>query len=75
MDYVFKNTSRVPTIEQLVMTEFFRNIDLREMRATSWPVSCLFFLFKYELYNKIFKFKNYFKILYSMHLCTIATTG
>lgn len=43
MDYVFKNTSRVPTIEQLVMTEFFRNIDLREMRATSWPVSCLFF--------------------------------
>lgn len=40
MDFVFKNpTGQVPTIEQLVMTEFFRNIDLREMRATSWPVS------------------------------------
>lgn len=42
MDFVFKNPmGRVPTIEQLVMTEFFRNIDLREMRATSWPVSNL----------------------------------
>lgn len=40
MDFVFKNTlGKIPTIEQLVMTEFFRNIDLREMRATSWPVS------------------------------------
>lgn len=40
MDFVFKNSmGRIPTIEQLVMTEFFRNIDLREMRATSWPVS------------------------------------
>lgn len=45
MDFVFKNPStRVPTIEQLVMTEFFRNIDLREMRATSWPVSYYFIL-------------------------------
>lgn len=40
MEFVFKNPmGQVPTIEQLVMTEFFRNIDLREMRATSWPVS------------------------------------
>jgi len=41
MEFVFKNpmSRRVPTIEQLVMTEFFRNIDLREMRAISWPVS------------------------------------
>lgn len=40
MEFVFKNPiGRVPTIEQLVMTEFFRNIDLREMRAISWPVS------------------------------------
>ncbi|XP_050532118.1 slowpoke-binding protein isoform X2 [Daktulosphaira vitifoliae] len=36
---IFKNSNNcVPTIEQLVMTEFFRNIDLREMRAKSWPV-------------------------------------
>lgn len=40
MDLVFKNPmGQVPAIELLVMTEFFRNIDLREMRATSWPVS------------------------------------
>ncbi|XP_050436572.1 slowpoke-binding protein-like isoform X2 [Adelges cooleyi] len=39
MEFIFKNSSgRVPTIEQLVMSEFFRNIDLREMRATSWPL-------------------------------------
>ncbi|XP_025417532.1 slowpoke-binding protein isoform X2 [Sipha flava] len=39
MDLVFKNPmGQVPAIELLVMTEFFRNIDLREMRATSWPL-------------------------------------
>ncbi|XP_050435709.1 slowpoke-binding protein-like isoform X2 [Adelges cooleyi] len=39
MEFIIINSSgRVPTIEQLVMSEFFRNIDLREMRATSWPL-------------------------------------
>lgn len=50
MDLVFNNPmGQVPAIEQLVMTEFFRNIDLREMRATSWPVST---------YNNDYKLSN-----------------
>lgn len=50
MDLVFKNPmGQVPAIEQLVITEFFRNIDLREMRATSWPVSI--YKYQFKLYD------------------------
>lgn len=38
LEFIFSNPKqRVPSIEELLLCEFFRNIDLREMRATSLP--------------------------------------
>lgn len=39
LDFIFKNPKhRVPSIEELLICNFFRSIDLREMRAVSLPV-------------------------------------
>lgn len=39
LDFIFKNPKkRVPSVEELLISDFFRSIDLREMRATSLPV-------------------------------------
>lgn len=40
LEFIFQNPKcRYPSIEELLVCDFFRNIDLREMRATSLPVS------------------------------------
>ncbi|XP_014239405.1 slowpoke-binding protein isoform X2 [Cimex lectularius] len=39
LEFIFNNPKeRFPSIEELLLSDFFRNIDLREMRATSLPV-------------------------------------
>ncbi|KAF6213105.1 hypothetical protein GE061_010820 [Apolygus lucorum] len=39
LEFIFNNPKqRCPSIEELLLSDFFRNIDLREMRATSLPV-------------------------------------
>ncbi|XP_054267498.1 slowpoke-binding protein isoform X2 [Macrosteles quadrilineatus] len=38
LDFIFQNPKcRYPSIEELLVCDFFRNIDLREMRSTSLP--------------------------------------
>ncbi|XP_046688905.1 slowpoke-binding protein [Homalodisca vitripennis] len=38
LEFIFQNPKcRYPSIEELLVCDFFRNIDLREMRATSLP--------------------------------------
>ncbi|XP_073991322.1 slowpoke binding protein isoform X3 [Rhodnius prolixus] len=38
LEFIFNNPKqRYPSIEELLLCDFFRNIDLREMRATSLP--------------------------------------
>lgn len=39
LGFIFRNPKkRIPTVEELLISDFFRNIDLREMRAISLPV-------------------------------------
>ncbi|KAK7602041.1 hypothetical protein V9T40_009482 [Parthenolecanium corni] len=39
LNFIFKNPKkRIPSVEELLINDFFRNIDLREMRAISLPV-------------------------------------
>ncbi|XP_065207219.1 slowpoke-binding protein isoform X2 [Planococcus citri] len=39
LEFVFKNPKkRIPSVEELLISDFFRSIDLREMRAISLPV-------------------------------------
>ncbi|KAG8332987.1 hypothetical protein J6590_009433 [Homalodisca vitripennis] len=39
LEFIFQNPKcRYPSIEELLVCDFFRNIDLREMRATSLPI-------------------------------------
>lgn len=46
---IFESTdNRYPTVEELVLCDLFRNIDLREMRGPSVSVSC---------YDKIYHWK------------------
>nr|CAD7200187.1 unnamed protein product [Timema douglasi] len=40
LDYIFQNPNhRCPSIEELLVCDFFRNIDLREMRAAPLPLA------------------------------------
>jgi PX domain-containing protein kinase-like protein len=39
LDFIFHHPKqRFPSIEELLLCDFFRNIDLREMRAAPLPV-------------------------------------
>ena len=38
---IFDSPSRYPTLEELVLCDLFRNIDLREMRGTRVPVGII----------------------------------
>lgn len=38
LQMIFDSPGRYPTLEELVLCDLFRNIDLREMRGTRVPV-------------------------------------
>lgn len=41
LQMIFESPGRYPTIEELVLCDLFRNIDLREMRGPGISVSLL----------------------------------
>lgn len=46
LSFIFDSPDgRYPSIEELVLCDLFRNIDLREMRGTCIPVSILYFFY------------------------------
>jgi len=39
LEFIFQHPEqRFPSVEELLLCDFFRNIDLRELRATPLPV-------------------------------------
>lgn len=44
MSTIFYCDGRYPKLEEIVMCDIFRNIDLREMRGTCIPVSVKFLI-------------------------------
>lgn len=38
LEYIFGNGDQYPSIEEILCMDFFRNLDLREMRAAPLPV-------------------------------------
>lgn len=46
---IFESPGRYPTIEELVLCDLFRNIDLREMRGPGISVSDVMFIWSLSL--------------------------
>lgn len=54
LSFIFDSPDgRYPSIEELVLCDLFRNIDLREMRGTCIPVSILFWFLIFPINSKI----------------------
>lgn len=51
LSFIFDSPDgRYPSIEELVLCDLFRNIDLREMRGTCIPVSIFGFMYFSNFY-------------------------
>ena len=58
MQMIFDSSGNYPSLEELVLCDLFRNIDLREMRGIFVPVS---FVIYFHTYLHLFQFAGKFK--------------